>query len=102
MGAGSTGRGEANIKVCGSFLTVENMRRGLSPTDAALETLRRVVETTEPRLLSDGRPMFQLNFYAVNKAGEFGGAAIYPSRYAAFDGADAAIHDSAYLFERRS
>ena len=30
----STGRGESNIKVCGGFLTVEFMRRGMKPTDA--------------------------------------------------------------------
>src|SRR5918996_5778439 len=30
--AGSTGRGEANIKVCGAFLAVEFMRRGMKPT----------------------------------------------------------------------
>ncbi len=111
--AGSTGRGEANIKVCGAFLTVEFMRRGMSPTDAALETLRRVVATTEPRLLDEqGRPRFGLNFYAVNKQGEFGGASIWshrasddPSRrthrqYAAFDGETAQLYDSAYLYER--
>ena len=100
--AGSTGRGESNIKVCGAFLTVEHMRRGMSPTDAALETLRRVVAATEPRLLDEaGKPRFQLNFYAVNKNGEFGGAALYPSRYAAFDGQTAAVRDAAHLFERR-
>ncbi len=100
--AGSTGRGESNIKVCGAFLTVEFMRRGMSPTDAALETLRRVVATSEPRLLDEqGRPAFGLSFYAVNKQGEFGGASIWSGRqYAAFDGDTAAKHDSAYLFER--
>ncbi len=106
--AGSTGRGESNIKVCGAFLTVEFMRRGMSPTDAALETLRRVVAATEPRLLDDqGRPTFGLSFYAVNKRGEFGGASIWSGtssgairQYAAYDGRDAALHDSAYLFER--
>ncbi len=98
--AGSTGRGEANIKVCGAFLTVEFMRRGMSPTDAALETLRRVAATTEPRLLNErGRPKFGLSFYAVNKRGEFGAGTIYPSRYSAFDGETAAIHDTAPLFE---
>ena len=29
--------------VCGGFLTVEHMRRGMAPTDACLETLKRVV-----------------------------------------------------------
>jgi len=99
--AGSTGRGESNITVCGAFLTVEFMRQGLSPTDAALATLRRVVETTEARLLDErGHPRFGLNFYAVNKSGEFGAASIQPSRYSAFDGTDAAIRDTAYLYER--
>ncbi len=99
--AGSTGRGEANIKVCGAFLTVEFMRRGLKPADAALETLRRVVTTTEERLLDENRrPSFGLNFYAVNKDGEFGAGSMYPARYAAFDGESVAIHDTAYLFER--
>ena len=73
--AGSTGSGEAVMKVCGAFLTVEGMRSGLSPTDSCLETLRRVVATTESRLLDPrGRPKFGLVFYAVNKRGEFGGA----------------------------
>ena len=98
--AGSTGRGESNIKVCGAFLTVEFMRRGLKPADAALETLRRVVATSEPRLLDErGRPTFGLSFYAVNKVGEFGAATMTPSRYAAFDGESASHYDTAYLFE---
>ena len=98
--AGSTGRGEANIMVCGGFLTVEGMRRGLTPTDACLETLKRAVRLTQPRLLKDGRPTFNLNFYAVNKRGEFGAASIYPNRYAAHDGKDGALRDTAYLYQR--
>ena len=100
--AGSTGLGEANIKVCGGFLTVEGMRRGLAPTDACLETLRRVVATTEPRLLGpDGRPTFDLSFYAVNKRGQFGGAAIFSgARFAVHDGTEARLVDGAFLFER--
>lgn len=96
--AGSTGRGESNIKVCGGFLTVELMRRGLKPTDACLETLKRVVQLTEPRLLdSDGKPKFSLNFYAVNKRGDFGAASLYPGNYAAHDGKEAKLRDTAYL-----
>jgi N4-(beta-N-acetylglucosaminyl)-L-asparaginase len=98
--AGSTGRGEANILVCGGFLTVEGMRRGLAPTDACLETLKRVVRVTPPRLLKNGRPSFNLNFYAVNKRGEFGAASLYPSRYAAHDGTSGSLRDTAHLYER--
>jgi N4-(beta-N-acetylglucosaminyl)-L-asparaginase len=106
--AGSTGRGEANIKVCGAFLTVEFMRRGMSATDAALETLRRIVATTEQSLLDEqGRPDFGLSFYAVNKRGEFGAATMWgpepdgsARQYAAFDGQEAAMHDFAYLFAK--
>ncbi|HEY3013361.1 MAG TPA: N(4)-(beta-N-acetylglucosaminyl)-L-asparaginase [Gemmatimonadales bacterium] len=100
--AGSTGRGEANIMVCGGFLTVEGMRRGLRPTDACLETLKRVVRLTPARLLKDGRPTFNLNFYAVNKRGEFGAASLYPGRFAAHDGKEGALRDSAHLYERRA
>lgn len=100
--AGSTGRGESNIKVCGGYMTVEGMRRGLAPTDACLETLRRVLATTEVRLLgADGRPTFDLNFYAVNKRGQFGSAAIFSgARYAVHEGTEARLVDGAFLFER--
>lgn len=99
--AGSTGRGESNIMVCGGFLTVEHMRRGMKPTDACLETLRRVVAMTPRRLLSPtGEPTFQLTFYAVNNKGEFGSAAIRPATYAVHDGREARILDSAALYEK--
>lgn len=98
--AGSTGRGEANIKACGAFLTVEFMRQGLSPEEACLRTLERVVHMTEPRLLGDrGRPRFGLNYYAVSKDGRTGGAALYEgSQYAVADAAGARLEASAYLY----
>ena len=101
--AGSTGRGEAVIKTCGSHTIVELMRSGMSPTDACLEALRRIVHVTvEDSLLGDdGRPNFNVNYYAVNKAGEYGGAAIYAgARFAVCVDGDARHEDSAYLFER--
>ncbi len=102
--AGSTGRGEAVIKSCGSMLVVEHMRRGLSPTDACLEALRRIVHlTVEERLLDeDGRPNFNVNFYAVNRRGQHGAAAIWSGRqHAVFDAEGNRLQDSAYVFERR-
>jgi N4-(beta-N-acetylglucosaminyl)-L-asparaginase len=97
--AGSTGRGESNIMVCGGFLTVEHMRRGMTPTDACLETLKRAIAMTPPRLLRpDGRPTFNLAFYAVNKRGEYGAASIFPSKYAVHDGNAAASKECAVLF----
>jgi N4-(beta-N-acetylglucosaminyl)-L-asparaginase len=99
--AGSTGLGEANIMICGGFLTVEFMRQGMKPTDAALATLKRAVALTPARLLDpQGRPKYQLNFYALNKAGEFGSAALYPSTYAVHDGREARIADTAFLFSK--
>jgi N4-(beta-N-acetylglucosaminyl)-L-asparaginase len=101
--AGSTGLGEENIKACGGFLTVEGMRRGLSPTDACLETLRRVVSVTEDRQLNaQRRPLYDIQYYAVNKRGEVGAAGLYAgARYAVCDAGGARFADCAYLFEHR-
>lgn len=101
--AGSTGRGEAVIKTCGAHTVVEAMRQGMSPTDACLEALRRIVRfTVEDRLMDEeGRPNFNVNYYAVNRNGEWGGAAIWAgANYAVNVGGDVRHEDSAYLFQR--
>jgi N4-(beta-N-acetylglucosaminyl)-L-asparaginase len=103
--AGSTGRGEAVIKTCGSHAVVELMRGGSHPTDACLDALRRIVRfTVEPRLLDDdGRPDFNVSFYAVNRNGDWGGAAIWAgSRFSVGVEGDTRSVDAAYLFQRRS
>ena len=108
--AGSTGRGEANIKVCGAFLVVESMRRGVSPSEACLEALERAVELTEDRLLDpNGRPRFGLSFYAVSKAGAYGSATMYEpteeqkthngGTFAVADRDGARLESMAYLFK---
>lgn len=99
--AGSTGRGEAVIKTVGAHTVVEMMRQGLSPTDAALEGVRRIARWTEaqPRLQrDDGRPAFNVNYYAVDRNGDFGAAAIWPSSFAVATRGQAEIRDSAHLF----
>ena len=91
------------IKTVGSHTVVEMMRSGMHPTDACLEALRRIVAfTVEPRLQDEqGRPNFGVNFYAVNKEGEYGGAALYSgARFAVSVDGDTRREDSAYLFER--
>lgn len=79
--AGSTGRGEANLYNLTSYLIVENMRRGMSPLDAAMDGLRRIrSNTVERRLLNErGEPNFDIRFYALNKQGEYAGVAMYGS-----------------------
>jgi N4-(beta-N-acetylglucosaminyl)-L-asparaginase len=77
----------------------------MHPKDACLEALRRVVRfTVEPRLQDEqGRPGFNVNYYAVNKAGEWAGAAIWAgARFAVSVDGDSRHEDSAYLFERDS
>jgi N4-(beta-N-acetylglucosaminyl)-L-asparaginase len=77
--AGSTGRGEANLFGLCSYLVVEEMRRGKHPKDAGLEACRRIkANTIAPRLLNKrGQPNFNVNFYALNKRGEYAGTALY-------------------------
>jgi N4-(beta-N-acetylglucosaminyl)-L-asparaginase len=77
--AGSTGRGESVVQISGAHTVVEFMRAGQSPRDACLGALDRLVGATRvPYLLDDqGRPNFNVQFYAVNKAGEAAAAAIW-------------------------
>jgi N4-(beta-N-acetylglucosaminyl)-L-asparaginase len=99
--AGSTGRGEANMKVCGAFLAVEFMRQGLSPEAALMKTMERVIAMTESRLLVNGKPTFQLQFYAVNKKGEYAGACAYEgSSFAVADAKGARVEKCAFLFKK--
>lgn len=100
---GSTGRGEANLYGLCSFLIVENLRSGMSPVDAGLAACRRVAENTiEPRLLDDsGRPNFGLNFYIVDKQGEYVGVSLYDgARFAVCDDNGPRIEECVGLFER--
>ena len=100
--AGSTGRGEANIKTCASFLAVEFMRQGLSPEASLMKVIERVVAMTEKRLLdANGRPKFDLEFYAVSKDGRHAGATLFSGgRYAVCDEKGARLEDCAFMYKR--
>src|SRR6185369_8675455 len=77
--AGSTGRGEANLYGLCSFLIVDEMRRGAHPKDAGMTALKRIQSNTvAKRLLNDrGLPNFGINFYILNKKGEYAGVTMY-------------------------
>lgn len=103
--AGSTGRGEANLVNCSSVMIVEWMRAGKSPEEACLEACRRIVAHNGMRRLQfdDGRPNFDVRFYALNVRGEFGGAGIYQGgSMAVHDGSAARLVPLAYLYEKRA
>jgi N4-(beta-N-acetylglucosaminyl)-L-asparaginase len=106
--AGSTGRGEECIKINGSHTVVEMMRRGMSPTDAALEGCKRVAANYN----NDKAKLkkFSIEFYALNKNGEHGAAGLWGysvnargerkrNQYAVHDGKENKLHDIAYLYE---
>ncbi len=108
--AGSTGRGEENIRVCGAHTVVENMRHGMNPKDACLDALKRVARNYDnDRARLD---KFDLNFYAIRKDGAFAGASLWngmktssgqirPRQFAIADGGKARLENCVYLLERK-
>jgi N4-(beta-N-acetylglucosaminyl)-L-asparaginase len=97
--AGSTGLGECNILAAGGFSVVDNMRRGMHPTDACLATLKRVMAMIPARWIGpNGRPTFQLQYYAVTKGGVYGAAAMTASPFAVCDEKGARSEQCAVLF----
>ncbi len=100
--AGSTGRGEANLQNCASFLIVEFMRNGLDPAAACLKALKRIADHAEPRLRNKaGQANFDLKFYAVAKDGRYGSATMWSGgKFAVHDGTRTRLEESAFLYKR--
>jgi N4-(beta-N-acetylglucosaminyl)-L-asparaginase len=106
-GAGSTGRGEENLRVAGAHTIVENMSHGMTPKEAALDALRRVAHNFD----NDPKRMLpvDLNFYALRKDGDYCGASLWDRRAngarATFavceNGGASRLENSVYLFERK-
>jgi N4-(beta-N-acetylglucosaminyl)-L-asparaginase len=107
--AGSTGRGEENIRIVGTHTVVENMRQGMEPEAACLDALRRV-----SRNYNDDRArlaQIQLAFYALRKDGKYGAAMLWGyrlsggkpqrSQFVVNDGSGSRHLDTAYLYEGR-
>ncbi len=73
--AGSTGRGEENIRIAGAHTVVENMRHGMTPKEACLDALKRI-----SRNFKDDKTrvaQFDINFYALRKDGMYAGSALW-------------------------
>ncbi|MEW6302125.1 MAG: N(4)-(beta-N-acetylglucosaminyl)-L-asparaginase [Verrucomicrobiota bacterium] len=104
--AGSTGRGEANLLACSSVMVVEYMRQGKSPEAACLLACERIARQTKMKRLldDDGRPAFDVRFYAINKRGEFGSASIWSGGTFTVNTGERQSRkvDSAYLYRRKS
>ncbi len=104
--AGSTGRGEANLENLSSFLIVERMRMGDSPEEACLYACQRIADHTKLMRLQDerGRPNFNVKFYALNKAGDVGGAELRggKGKMAVADSQGSRLIDLAYLYKNDS
>lgn len=108
--AGSTGRGEENIYINGARTVVEYLRQGKSPEQACLDALKLIAARYGNDLTKLAE--IDVNFYALNKKGEYAGAAIWSHtiigagqyarrKFAVADGTGARLQESAYLFERK-
>ncbi len=108
-GAGSTGRGEENIRVAGAHTIVENMRHGMAPKEACLDCLQRIARNYDNDQARLGR--FDITFYALRKDGVYAGASLWsgrvrqgkvaPVQVAVNDGARSRLENCAFLFERK-
>jgi len=89
--AGSTGKGEENIKISGGHTIIEMMRQGKSPTDACLEAMGRVARNYNNDKKKLGT--FHIYFYGINKDGVHGAASLWRNGYEANKQAAYAVHD---------
>jgi isoaspartyl peptidase/L-asparaginase-like protein (Ntn-hydrolase superfamily) len=91
--AAATGHGEWVMRTLGSFLVVELMRNGLSPQQACVEAVMRIVK------LKPDFKQVQIGYIAVNKAGETGAYCLHTGfNYALYrDGRNELVDAEAYL-----
>jgi N4-(beta-N-acetylglucosaminyl)-L-asparaginase len=107
--AGSTGRGEENIRVAGAHTIIENMRHGLAPKEACLDVLKRIARNFDNDL-SRLAPI-DINFYALRKDGEYAGATLWSKsqrngksglkQFAVNDGGESRLEPCVWLLERK-
>jgi N4-(beta-N-acetylglucosaminyl)-L-asparaginase len=88
--AGATGSGEENIKVAGAHTIVENMRHGMSPRDAGMDALKRIVRNYNGDM---SRLRFMdMTYYILRKDGAYAGVSLWEG-YSEGNPHKIAVHD---------
>jgi len=88
--AGATGSGEENIKVAGAHTIVENMRRGLSPQEAGMDALKRIVRNYNNDMTK--LQFMDMTYYALRKDGAYAGVSLWEG-YTPGNPHKIAVHD---------
>ena len=73
--AGATGSGEENIKVAGAHTIVENMRRGMSPREAGMDALKRIVRNYNGDMVK--LKFVDMTYYILRKDGAYAGVSLW-------------------------
>lgn len=73
--AGATGAGEENIKVAGAHTIVENMRRGMSPQEAGMDALKRIVRNFNGDMTR--LHYVDMTYYALRKDGAYAAVCLW-------------------------
>ena len=88
--AGATGSGEENIKVAGAHTIVENMRHGMSPQEAGMDALKRIVRNYNSDM--NKLRFVDMTYYILRKDGAYAGVSLWEG-YEAGKPHKIAIHD---------
>jgi N4-(beta-N-acetylglucosaminyl)-L-asparaginase len=94
--AGATGSGEENIKVAGAHTIVENMRRGMSPQEAGLDALKRIVRNYNSDM--NKLRFLDMTYYVLRKDGAYAGVSLWEG-YSKGNPHKIAIHDGNHRAE---
>jgi N4-(beta-N-acetylglucosaminyl)-L-asparaginase len=103
--AGATGNGEENIKICGAHTIVENLRKGMSPKEAGLDALRRIVRNYNNDM--NKLRFLAMQFYVLRNDGAYAGCSLWSHddegkrRHFCVNDGTKRLEESTFLFEGR-
>ena len=95
--AGATGNGEENLKVAGAHTIVENMRHGMSPLDAGMDALKRIVRNYNGD--KERLQFVDMVYYILRKDGAYAGVSLWEG-YETNKPHQIAVHDGARRLEK--